>query len=83
MKMLPFQILWRPVIGGFILQFFFASIILKTPAGFTVFKFLGDNVQTFLSYTNSGTEFVFGKKYMDVFAIKVNFISLSEFLCMP
>nr|XP_022310289.1 solute carrier family 28 member 3-like isoform X2 [Crassostrea virginica] len=61
----PTKVSWRPVIGGLALQFFFAALILKWDVGQAVFQFLGDQVQTFLSFTNTGTKFVFGEKYTD------------------
>ncbi|OWF39347.1 solute carrier family 28 member 3-like [Mizuhopecten yessoensis] len=68
----PTKVNWRPVAGGLLLQFFFASLILKLSVGYTAFKFLGDKIQIFLSFTNTGTEFVFGEKYTDhFFAMKV------------
>ena len=66
------QVRWRPVVGGLTLQFYFAVIILKWDVGYKVFQFLGHEVQSFLSYTDYGSEFVFGKKYVDhIFAMKV------------
>jgi pyrimidine nucleoside transport protein len=59
------QVVWRPVLGGLCLQFFFAALILKTDIGQAVFEFLGAQVQTFLGFTNTGTKFVFGDKYTD------------------
>ncbi|XP_069109909.1 uncharacterized transporter HI_0519-like isoform X1 [Argopecten irradians] len=68
----PTKVNWRPVAGGLLLQFFFASLILKLDVGYTAFKFLGDKIQIFLSFTNNGTQFVFGEKYTDhFFAMKV------------
>ncbi|XP_060077928.1 solute carrier family 28 member 3-like [Ylistrum balloti] len=68
----PTKVNWRPVVGGLLLQFFFASLILKLSVGYTAFKFLGDRIQIFLSFTNNGTQFVFGEKYTDhFFAMKV------------
>ncbi|XP_076094815.1 solute carrier family 28 member 3-like [Mytilus galloprovincialis] len=68
----PTKVNWRPVIGGFTLQFFFAAIILKWSVGFQIFEFLGKQVQTFLKFTDKGTEFVFGEKYTEhLFAMKI------------
>ncbi|XP_062600358.1 solute carrier family 28 member 3-like isoform X1 [Saccostrea cucullata] len=61
----PTKVNWRPVFGGLALQFFFAALILKWSVGQAVFEFLGNQVQTFLSFTNTGTKFVFGDKYTD------------------
>lgn len=61
----PTKVNWRPVFGGLALQFFFAAMILKWDVGQAVFEFLGNQVQTFLEFTNTGTKFVFGDKYTD------------------
>eukprot|EP00105_Crassostrea_gigas_P020839 XP_011439738.1 PREDICTED: solute carrier family 28 member 3 [Crassostrea gigas] len=61
----PTKVNWRPVLGGLALQFFFAAMILKWDVGQAVFEFLGNQVQTFLEFTNTGTKFVFGDKYTD------------------
>mmetsp|Transcript_9561 Transcript_9561/g.11975 ORF Transcript_9561/g.11975 Transcript_9561/m.11975 type:complete len:628 (+) Transcript_9561:60-1943(+) len=54
------DIIWRPVIWGFALQFVFALLILRTRVGFEVFKFLGDEFQKLVEYTAAGTAFCFG-----------------------
>ena len=56
----PTKVNCRPIIGGFLLQFILALIILRTPAGFQAFDFLGDQVQVLLQYTYSGSSFVYG-----------------------
>ncbi|KAK6166946.1 hypothetical protein SNE40_023541 [Patella caerulea] len=66
------QIKWRPILGGFTLQFMFAVFILKWDLGYKIFHFLGQQVQVFLSYTDVGSRMVFGDKFMDhFFAMKV------------
>ncbi|XP_060569421.1 solute carrier family 28 member 3-like [Ruditapes philippinarum] len=68
----PGQVNWRPVFGGFCLQFYFALIILRWQAGFDLLSWLGQRVQEFLDLTNYGAEFVFGSKFTDhIFAMKV------------
>ncbi|KAK7483948.1 hypothetical protein BaRGS_00024832 [Batillaria attramentaria] len=68
----PTRVNWRPVIGGFVLQFCFATLILKWDVGYKVFSFLGEEARKFLAYTDVGAEFVFGKKFTDhIFAMKV------------
>ena len=39
-------------------------IILRWHAGFVFFRFLGDQVKTFLDYTDEGSKFVFGDQYL-------------------
>lgn len=68
----PSKVKWRPVIGGFVLQFFFATLILKWDLGYRFFSFLGDEARKFLAYTDVGSRFVFGNKFSDhIFAMQV------------
>uniref|UniRef100_A0A4W5M3J9 Sodium/nucleoside cotransporter n=1 Tax=Hucho hucho TaxID=62062 RepID=A0A4W5M3J9_9TELE len=63
---------WRTLLWGVALQFIFGLIILRTKAGFTAVDWLGQQVEVFLSYTDTGSRFVFGDKYRDhFFAFKV------------
>lgn len=65
-------VLWRSVLWGLGLEFFFALLILKTPGGLAVFKFLGDVVSRFLEFSDVGAKFVFGEKFAEnFFAFKV------------
>jgi len=65
-------VLWRPVLWGIGLKFVFALLILKTPSGLAVFKFLGDVVSRFLEFSDAGAKFVFGEKFEEnFFAFKV------------
>ncbi|CAH1777708.1 unnamed protein product [Owenia fusiformis] len=62
----PSKVRWRPVLWGLGLQLIFAIIILRWPAGYVAFKFIGDQVQEFLSNSDEGAKFVFGEKtYLD------------------
>jgi CNT family concentrative nucleoside transporter len=45
---------------GFGLQFLFALVVLKTTAGQTVFKVLGDRIRDLLGFAAVGSSFVFG-----------------------
>ncbi|KAM4807981.1 solute carrier family 28 member 3 [Rhinophrynus dorsalis] len=68
----PTKVHWRPVFWGIGLQFLLGVLILRTKPGYDAFDWLGVQVQTFLEYTNVGSEFVFGEKYVDhFFAFKV------------
>ncbi|XP_069817883.1 solute carrier family 28 member 3 [Dendropsophus ebraccatus] len=68
----PTKVNWRQVFWGMGLQFILALLILRTKPGFDAFDWLGMQVQTFLEYSNTGAEFVFGEKYTDhFFAFKV------------
>ena len=57
------QINWIPVIWGLLMQFVLGLLILRWSVGFSACKWLGDQVTTFLGYTDKGSEFVFGEKY--------------------
>ncbi|XP_022111135.1 solute carrier family 28 member 3-like isoform X2 [Acanthaster planci] len=68
----PRHVKWRPVIWGLALQFILGLFILRTSIGFEIFNFLGDVVQTFLEFTDAGSEFVFGAGFQEhFFAFKV------------
>ncbi|QLE51733.1 NupC/NupG family nucleoside CNT transporter [Nostoc sp. C057] len=58
---------WRIVAWGLGLEFVLALVILKTPWGLTVFKFLGDFVSKFLAFSDVGAKFVFGENFKDHF----------------
>ncbi|MBW4679560.1 MAG: NupC/NupG family nucleoside CNT transporter [Microcoleus vaginatus WJT46-NPBG5] len=76
---------WRPVLWGIALQLIFALLILKTSAGFAVFKFLGDVVSQFLNFSDAGAKFVFGDNFADHFiAFKVlpTIIFFSSFITL-
>jgi pyrimidine nucleoside transport protein len=50
---------------------------LRTEFGYKLFKFLSDQVTKFLSFTDQGSQLVFGDKYTDhIFAFKVNLHSI-------
>ena len=75
-----FQVIWRHVIWGLSLQLCFGLVILRWEVGKQVFKCIGDKVNTFLSYTNEGSKFVFGflvdnpdpNKYVFAFQVIMN-----------
>ena len=51
---------WKTVFWGFTLQIGFAFLVLKWAPGVHLFKRLGDAVNKLLSYSQYGSEFVFG-----------------------
>ncbi|XP_070579751.1 solute carrier family 28 member 3-like isoform X2 [Ptychodera flava] len=68
----PLQVKWRPVLWGLALQFLLGLFILRTKAGYDAFKWLGDQCQIFLEYTDAGSRFLFGDLYTNhFFAFKV------------
>ncbi len=62
----------RVIIGGLMIQFSFAIFVMKIPLGETIFKILGNGVNKLLSFTNKGTEFVFGSLYKTGFSFALN-----------
>ncbi|XP_014405101.1 PREDICTED: sodium/nucleoside cotransporter 1 isoform X2 [Myotis brandtii] len=63
---------WRTVSWGLGLQFVLGLFVIRTEPGFIAFRWLGDQIQTFLSYTKAGSKFVFGEALIkDVFAFQV------------
>ena len=54
------KINWKTVISGLFLQIFLGLIILKTSVGKTVFEGARSFFTGILSYTNEGSEFIFG-----------------------
>lgn len=68
------QVKIRPVFWGLTLQFIFGLLIIRWPPGYVAFRFLGDQVKTFLDYTDVGSEFVFTNTDMHpvVFKVRTN-----------
>ncbi|XP_054997046.1 sodium/nucleoside cotransporter 1 [Sorex araneus] len=63
---------WRAVFWGLGLQFALGLFVIRTEPGFVAFRWLGDQIQVFLSYTEAGSSFVFGEALVkDVFAFQV------------
>ena len=70
-----FQINWRPVLWGIVLQMVLGLLILRTEAGRETFSFLGKQVENFQSHVLAGVRFVFGDKYADFeFIFKVKYL---------
>jgi CNT family concentrative nucleoside transporter len=51
---------WKTVVWGFVLQISFALLVLKFPPGVHLFKRLGDAINKLLSFSQYGSNFVFG-----------------------
>ncbi len=72
------RIPWRVIVGGLVLQFVFAILIIKTVPGRWVFEMVNVAFGQLLACVNYGSEFVFGDKTVfshdatiPVFAFKV------------
>jgi len=62
----------RIIVGGLLLQFIFAAIILQTNVGSEFFNLLDSAFTTLLTCVNAGSEFVFGPGFAEhFFAFKV------------
>ncbi|CAL8262038.1 unnamed protein product [Merluccius merluccius] len=61
---------WRPVFWGLGLQFCIGLFVIRTEPGLIAFKWLGDQVQIFLNYTQKGSSFVFGDLISGIFAFQ-------------
>ncbi|XP_054692724.1 sodium/nucleoside cotransporter 2 isoform X2 [Grus americana] len=66
-----FLVSWRAVFWGLGLEFLFGLFVLRTTPGVQAFRWLGDQIQFFLSYTTAGSSFVFGNTLIEeVFAFQ-------------
>ncbi len=54
------KINWRTVISGILLQIVFGLIILNTSFGRSIFEYARDIITSVLSFTNQGSNFLFG-----------------------
>lgn len=61
----PRKIIWTPVIWGIFVQFGLGLLILRWGPGYKACEWVGQQVTTFLAYTDKGSEFVFGEKNID------------------
>jgi CNT family concentrative nucleoside transporter len=63
---------WRVIVGGLLLQFALALIVLKTAPGRAFFSWANDFVGGVVALSDEGARFVFGEKFTDhFFAFKV------------
>jgi CNT family concentrative nucleoside transporter len=62
----------RTVVGGLVLQFLFALLILRTRPGRAVFSWIGSFFGRLLDFVDAGASFVFGPRFSEFyFAFKV------------
>lgn len=55
------RISWRTAAAGFLLQVLLAALILKVPAVYEGFRWIGSVIQKFVDFSNEGARFCFGK----------------------
>lgn len=53
------------VLRGTAVQLGLGLIILRTTPGYEVFNWIGEQARRFISYSDTGAEFVFGETYTD------------------
>jgi pyrimidine nucleoside transport protein len=71
----PSKINWRILIVGILIQYALGIFILRSQFGYKTFEFLGQQVSTFLDYTDSGSQLVFGSSFRDhYFAFKASLL---------
>uniref|UniRef100_A0A3Q3BEW3 Sodium/nucleoside cotransporter n=1 Tax=Kryptolebias marmoratus TaxID=37003 RepID=A0A3Q3BEW3_KRYMA len=63
----PFRWSWQTLVCGTGLQFVLGLLILRTTFGLSVVRWLGNLAEMFLSFTDAGSQFVFGNSYTDHF----------------
>lgn len=67
-----FQVSWRPVLWGLLLQLLFALVVLRTSWGYDAFDWLANRVTEYLEHSETGAAFVFGPNLADhLFAFTV------------
>ncbi|XP_067431730.1 solute carrier family 28 member 3-like [Thunnus thynnus] len=65
----PFKWCWQTLLCGIGLQFVFGLLILRTTVGLGALEWLGKQAESFMSYADVGSKFVFGASYIDHFFI--------------
>ncbi|CAL1525842.1 unnamed protein product [Lymnaea stagnalis] len=57
---------WHPVFWGFVIQFLFAILTLRTEIGYLLFKRLGDAVTALVDFSDYGAAFVLGNNFKEM-----------------
>ena len=63
----PSRVNMRALVVGILIQYILGVFILRSELGYKMFQFLGDQVSTFLDYTDNGCSLVFGPNFKDHF----------------
>ncbi|RPA85463.1 H+/nucleoside cotransporter [Ascobolus immersus RN42] len=81
------RIQWQPVIVGMLIQFIIALFVLRTGAGFDIFKWISDMARSLLGFASLGTSFLFSEETANLGWFSVNvlpaiifFIALCQML---
>ncbi|XP_035825929.1 solute carrier family 28 member 3 [Aplysia californica] len=59
----PSRVNWHPVFWGFIIQFLFASLVLRTEVGYSIFEWIGNFINTIVNLSEKGSKFVLGASF--------------------
>ena len=60
------KIRWHTVIGGMLTQFIIAVFVLRTQAGYDIFKFISNLARDLLGFADQGTEFLTAKSVVEL-----------------
>ncbi|CAG5124785.1 unnamed protein product, partial [Candidula unifasciata] len=60
----PSRVNWHPVFWGFIIQFAFACLTLRTETGYNIFKWVGDVIYNLVRLSDKGSVFVLGESFL-------------------
>uniref|UniRef100_A0A0B7BBT3 Sodium/nucleoside cotransporter n=1 Tax=Arion vulgaris TaxID=1028688 RepID=A0A0B7BBT3_9EUPU len=60
----PSRVNWHPVFWGFVIQFAFATLTLRTTAGYNAFKWVGDIIYNLVRLSDKGSTFVLGSSFL-------------------
>ncbi|XP_055337536.1 solute carrier family 28 member 3-like isoform X2 [Paramacrobiotus metropolitanus] len=63
----PARVNWYTVVWGIAIQLIFGLIVLRWDAGRSVFVWMGDLVESIITFTDAGSEFVFGANFREHF----------------
>lgn len=58
------QVLWRPVVWGYAMQFIMAILVLRWEYGYIAVKFISDEIVKFVQFAFEGAAVVFGDPFL-------------------
>ncbi len=59
-----FQVIWRPVLWGFTLQFVIGLLVLRWQAGYDAVSWASDQIMKFIYYSLEGAAVTFGDPFL-------------------